>query len=163
MKPLDPIRTMSSGAKRKEGREWEVPAAVLRLILSYGVPHNGVHMSEALNRTRFVLVDSIASGIVGITLDGTVLLSAPYVRVHEQVELSGVVIDPSLPALVYHELVHRTQIIRDGWVPFLFRYVWQWIRCGFSYDKMKSVGYELEAYTAQRRMVADIMGTVDPA
>lgn len=41
---------------------------------------------------------------------------------------------PDTRALVLrHELVHWEQARRYGWLGFYLRYVWEWVRAGFSY------------------------------
>ena len=47
---------------------------------------------------------------------------------------------------IFHELYHVAQQLDWGWPQFCVTYAWQWLRCGFSYDRMKNMGIEKEAY-----------------
>jgi hypothetical protein len=48
--------------------------------------------------------------------------------------------------LFRHELEHIYQVQRDGWLRFYFGYLWQWVRGGFKYSKIR---YEIEAEAAE--------------
>ena len=52
--------------------------------------------------------------------------------------------------LFRHELEHHYQVLRDGWLTFNIRYIWQLWRKGY----MK-IDYEIEAYNAQHKRLTD--------
>jgi hypothetical protein len=50
-----------------------------------------------------------------------------------------------------HELVHVAQYQDYGRFKFVMKYIGQWIKSGFSYDKMKSFGLEEEACVVEAK------------
>jgi len=52
--------------------------------------------------------------------------------------------------IIAHELIHVIQQDLWGWWGFMFKYIKEWVKSGFSYDKMRSFGIEKVAYDYQK-------------
>jgi hypothetical protein len=58
--------------------------------------------------------------------------------------------------LVAHELIHVIQQDLWGWWSFMFKYIKEWIKAGFSYEKMTTFGIEKVAYDYQKLFLASL-------
>lgn len=58
--------------------------------------------------------------------------------------------------VVFHELVHLAQVEDEGILDFRADYIWQWIRAGGSYEKMKTFGLEKEAFELEEEFVRSL-------
>jgi len=150
LKIVDRIKLLSTNNKTI-GSAYAPPPLVFSLIRKYGCSQNGIPLETMITTAKFRLVDQ-CFGMAGITLGDTVLLLKDYVLRHPCEIINGSV-DSTLPGLIYHELTHVSQVLNDGSTKFLVKYIWQWIKSGFSYDKMKYIGYEKQAYLAQYELV----------
>lgn len=52
--------------------------------------------------------------------------------------------------IIGHEGFHVGQQRADGWFKFMWNYTGEWIKSGFSYEKMKSFGIERAAYDYEK-------------
>jgi len=71
-------------------------------------------------------------------------------------DMDGNTINPrhlwAIETMAFHEPYHVIEQRKMPWRSYLLRYIWQWIRGGFSY---RNIQEEIEAY-AQERKLADI-------
>jgi len=122
-------------------KKWNPPKATM-ILLRTGPRMIRTHtIHSLLNASTFRIAGPILTlfGMGGITFH------------KKYIVLSKTLCNNSLPTrqakLIFHEMVHVAQQRDMGWVKFMAQYICEWVKCGFSYKKMKKVGLELEAYT----------------
>jgi len=126
---------------------------VINALRDYGWTLRGQDHRELVNSVRWYLIESgdpigwvLGAGVVAHARDTkSVLLRPAFFGLPERVQHSK----------YWHELVHVAQMRDDGLHRFRVRYAWQWIRSGFSYTKMKTTGYEKEAFAAERKFLEE--------
>lgn len=52
--------------------------------------------------------------------------------------------------IIAHEGFHVAQQKAWGWISFMWKYLMEWFKAGFSYEKMKTFGIEKAAYDYER-------------
>jgi hypothetical protein len=114
--------------------KWTPNDQVRELILHHGGQIRKWTAIALYDTTQFVLDENWWR--LGITINKTCILFNPKIlnySIRTQAED------------IFHELTHEAQYLDYGWVGFIGTYIGQWIRSGFSYDKMKNIGLEKEA------------------
>jgi len=96
-------------------------------------------LADLLGESKFYIVPSGFMG--GITFHKSAIL------LHKNFKLFTV--NRQLQILA-HEGVHVAQQKAWGWISFMWKYVREWVKCGFSYSKMKLIGIEKAAYDYQK-------------
>lgn len=139
-----------------KGDDYTPSEFIYRIIREYGEPYNEVSVEQMIRTAEFS-VRNLWFGMAGVTMGTHVLLLKSYVIHNQTVLYDNGGVNPVLPSLLYHEMVHVSQVLKDGKVGFLSRYAWQWIKSGFSYKNMCNIGYERQAYEAQFKMTNKIM------
>jgi len=125
-------------------RKWVPSVRVVELLNSTSIRIRGYTAGELLETATFRRAGPIISlfGMGGITFSRKWLVLSKKV--------CDAVQSPKYQAsLVFHELDHVAQQRDWGWIRFMIRYAWEWIKSGFSYERMKKIGIEKEAYDLQ--------------
>jgi hypothetical protein len=125
-------------------KAWSPSSEVQRLVILTPFPKiRDKTLSELYFATDFHLVNPKKIGDrLGITL------SQKFVIFTEKIKTQTVGFQASL---IVHELTHVAQQNHYGWIGFMGTYIGQWMRSGFSYDKMLEKGLENEAYDNERK------------
>jgi hypothetical protein len=125
-------------------QKWKPSKEVEELILRYPRLIRGRSAVSLYSRVTFYLTNFYKNGI---TLSDKIVLldnSVPYKSPLSQA------------SIIFHELVHVAQYLHYGWIGFMGTYIGQWIRGGFSYEKMKEKGLENEAYALQKDFTEEV-------
>ncbi len=128
-------------------------SAVTNTVKEFGLDSRGFTAEQLLEKTKFWRLKwnwiPWISRMAGITLlPSFILITDQVLHSYKEKSTHRRTLFP-VSSVVYHELIHVSQMLDDHVIIFLAKYVWQWIRSGFSYERMKSRGYEKEAYNAQ--------------
>jgi len=127
-------------------KTWEPSKQVRDLITRSPVLIRGYYARDLLADCTFKVAGPIASlcGMTGITFrPGCIVLSKEFCASD----------NPNWQAAIFHELVHVAQQKDMGMLAFKATYVWEWIRAGGSYQKMKLFGLEQEAFAIEQSFV----------
>lgn len=123
--------------------EWIPNDKVKALIRSTLVQIRGYKPGDLLDEAKFYRTGVITNlfGMGGITFSKSRIVMGRNVTCSTH--------DKWVSTIVFHELVHVAQQKDLGWFGFMATYIWEWIKCGFSYRRMKQIGIEKEAYAKQ--------------
>jgi len=124
-------------------KTWEPSKQVRDLITRSPVKIRGYYARDLLAEARFKVAGPIARlfGMTGITFRADcIVLSKEFCASNDPLWQS---------AVIFHELVHVAQQKDMGMLAFKGTYVWEWIRAGGSYQKMKLFGLEQEAFAIE--------------
>jgi len=128
-------------------KTWYPSSKVQKMISRTPGTIRGYFPAQLLADATFKIAGPIASffGMTGITFrKDCIVLSEEFCS-------SG---NPGWQsAVIFHELVHVAQQKNMGMLAFKSIYVWEWIKSGFSYQKMKRIGLEKEAYDTEAAFV----------
>ena len=128
-------------------KTWEPSSRTVSLITRSPVTIRTHHARYLLAEARFKVAGPIASlfGMKGITFRADcIVLSKEFCASNDPLWQS---------AVIFHELVHVAQQKDMGMLAFKATYVWEWIRAGGSYQKMKLFGLEQEAFAIEQAFV----------
>lgn len=117
-------------------------------ISAYTSKIRGCTASQLYSSTKLFISDSWSlKGFVGITVSDDTVIFEKSIRTISLERQA---------ARIFHELVHVAQYRDFGWLGFVGTYFGQWIRSGFSYNRMKDKGLEHEAILRTSMFVIDL-------
>ena len=130
-------------------KRWHPNDKVEHYVVNHGFPIRGLETKELWESSKFFSRKK-AFGMSGITFHKKRIVFSSSLTHSNNFTWQA--------AIIYHELVHVAQqrTFPQKWVGFMTTYLGQWIRSGFSYEKMKSFGIEKEAYALQRKFVQSL-------
>lgn len=141
-------------------KEYKLPKDVLAMLDKYGFSILGMSHKYLYLSTTFYsaedgdLIDWLLDGKWGFARDPYSICMMPeFFRDCRNISI--------FCSKLFHELVHIAQMRVDGRHKFRRRYFWQWVFSGFSYDRMKKRGYELEAVEAEEKFYRKTQGYIE--
>ena len=134
---------------------WTPSQDVTRYVVKHGDSIRGLTTHQLWAKSKFYTKKKLAGGMAGITFHKDKVMFSDAVPTWEAQRQASI---------IYHELVHVAQQLQmpQGWIGFMTTYLWQWIRSGFSYQKMKTFGLEKEAYARQYKFEDKIRNMTAP-
>lgn len=119
-------------------KRWTPNAEVKALIVESGFVIRDKPVTELFPQVEFYLAEKFWK--LGIAINRNRVMFNPLITTYSDRRQAGKIV---------HELTHVAQYIDYGWVGFIATYTWEWIRSGFSYERMKAFGMEKEAINTE--------------
>lgn len=130
--------------------KWEPNDKVKDHVRSSWIPIRNYNSEDLLKETTFRRTGVFLSlfGMAGMTWSKN--------RVYIGKKVCNSANEKYQAIIIFHELTHVAQQKDWGWFNFMMTYIWEWIKSGFSYQKMKKKGIEKEAYDNEKKFAESI-------
>ena len=112
---------------------WKPNEKIEELIVKADLYYDGINLVDLFDATTFVLHEKFWR--LGISLTKDKILFHPRMKSYPVKYQAQKIV---------HELTHSAQRVKKG-SKFNLLYFFEWVRAGFSYERMKEFGFELEA------------------
>jgi len=133
-------------------------------LKQYNIPENyWIFLNNApiikLDSTKYILTNLLRESkfyIIPSKYMGGITFSKNFILLHQDFEQFS---EPHQLRLIAHEGFHVAQQKFWGWTSFMWKYCREWIKCGFSYNKMKNTGIEKAAYDYEKLFAQQFFGS----